>query len=142
MKGAELQMNDLFTISDVAKKTGLSTDTIRYYEKINLLPPAKRNENNNRQYVQLDIDRILFINHLKRTQMPLHTIQEYMKFSRAKNDEACKAILKEHQNQITIQLTNLQATLDIINYKITHFDRIKTGKVNKGTEMELHNEQK
>ncbi|MEM5664874.1 MerR family DNA-binding transcriptional regulator [Bacillus toyonensis] len=31
-------MNDIFTISDIAKKTGLSTDTIRYYEKINLLP--------------------------------------------------------------------------------------------------------
>ncbi|AXY09046.1 MULTISPECIES: MerR family transcriptional regulator [Bacillus] len=134
-------MNDIFTISDVAKKTGLSTDTIRYYEKINLLPPANRNGNNNRQYVQLDIDRILFINHLKRTQMPLNKIQEYMKFSREKNDEACKTILEEHQKQITIQLTNLQATLDIINYKITHFERIKTGKVNEGTEMDLHNEQ-
>ncbi|ANS48983.1 MerR family transcriptional regulator [Bacillus cereus] len=133
-------MNVIFTISDIAKKTGLSTDTIRYYEKINLLPPAKRNENNNRQYVQLDVDRILFINHLKRTQMPLHTIQKYMEFSRAKNDEACKAILEEHQKQIIIQLTDLQTTLDIINYKITHFERIKTGKVNEGTEMELQNE--
>ncbi|MED1093170.1 MerR family transcriptional regulator [Bacillus paramycoides] len=117
-------------MSDVAKKTGLSPDTIRYYEKISLLPPAKRNEDNNRQYVQLDIERILFINHLKRTQMPLNKIQKYMKFSLAKNDEACKAILEEHKNQITIQVTNLQATLDIINYKITHFQRIKTGKIN------------
>ncbi|MFP3670070.1 MerR family transcriptional regulator, partial [Priestia sp. SIMBA_032] len=65
-----------------------------------------------------------------------------MEFSRAKNDEACKAILEEHQKQITIQLTNLQATLDVINYKITHFERIKTGKINEGTEMELQNEQK
>lgn len=130
VKGEQSQMNDIFTISDVAKKTGLSQDTIRYYEKINLLPPPKRKEsNNNRQYVQLDIDRILFINHLKRTQMPLKKIQEYVKFSLAKNDEACKAILEEHKNQITIQVTNLQATLDIINYKITHFQRIKTGKV-------------
>jgi len=77
-------MNDIFKISDIAKKTGLSTDTIRYYEKINLLPPANRNGNNNRQYVQLDIDRILFINHLKRTQIPLHTIQKYMEFSRTR----------------------------------------------------------
>ncbi|WP_394141685.1 MerR family transcriptional regulator [Cytobacillus oceanisediminis] len=123
-------MKDIFTISDVANITGLSQDTIRYYEKINLLPPPKRKEeNNNRQYVQLDIDRILFINHLKRTQMPLKKIQEYVKFSLAKNDEACKAILEEHKNQITIQVTNLQATLDIINYKITHFQRIKTGEV-------------
>ncbi|MGE1126035.1 hypothetical protein [Bacillus wiedmannii] len=34
--------------------------------------------------MQLDIDRILFINHLKRTQMPLHTIQKHMKSSRAR----------------------------------------------------------
>lgn len=45
------------------------------------------------------------------------------------HDEACKAILEERKNQITIQVTNLQATLDIINYKITHFQRIKTGKI-------------
>ncbi|WP_138186340.1 MerR family transcriptional regulator [Paenibacillus alvei] len=120
-------MNDTFTISDVAKKTGLSQDTIRYYEKINLLPPAKRKANN-RQYVQLDIDRILFINHLKRTQMPLKKIKEYMKFSLDKNDEACKGILEEHKKQIAKQVTELQDTLDIINYKITHFQRIKTGK--------------
>lgn len=74
--------------------------------------------------------------------MPLNKIQKYMNFSREKNDEACKAILEEHQKQITIQLTNLQATLDVINYKITHFERIKTGKSNEGTEMELQNEQK
>ena len=123
-------MNETFSISDVANKTGLRQDTIRYYEKIHLLPPAKRNENNKRQYVQLDIDRILFINHLKRTQMPFKKIQEYMKFSLAKNDEACKRILEEHKNQITNQLTDLHATLDIINYKITNFQRVKTGKVN------------
>ncbi|MED2791055.1 MULTISPECIES: MerR family DNA-binding transcriptional regulator [Bacillus cereus group] len=57
MKGARLQINVIFTISDVIKQTGLSTDTIGYCEKINLLPPATRNENN-RQYVQF-IDRIL-----------------------------------------------------------------------------------
>lgn len=92
-------MNDIFTISDVAKKTGLSTDTIRYYEKINLLPPANRNGNNNRQYVQLDIDRILFINHLKRTQMPLNKIQEYMKFSREKTMKLAKQYLRNIKNK-------------------------------------------
>ncbi|WP_411469563.1 MerR family transcriptional regulator [Bacillus thuringiensis] len=77
-------MSCIFKISDFTKKNGLSTDTIRYYEKINLLPPANRNGNNNRHYVQIDINRILFINYLKRTQMPLHTIQIYMEFSRAR----------------------------------------------------------
>ncbi|WP_269433128.1 MerR family DNA-binding protein [Paenibacillus sp. E194] len=71
---------------------------------------------------------LLFINHLKRTQMPLKNIQEYMKYSLDKNDEACKRILEEHKKQITKQVTELQDTLDIINYKITHFRRIKTGK--------------
>lgn len=44
VKGEQSQMKDIFTISDVAKKTGLCQDTIRYYEKINLLPPPKRKE--------------------------------------------------------------------------------------------------
>jgi len=60
--------------------------------------------------------------------MPLKNIQEYMKCSLDKNDEACKRIFEEHKKQITEQVTELQDTLDIINYKITHFQRIKTGK--------------
>lgn len=50
--------------------------------------------------------------------MPLKKIQEYMKYSIDKNDEACKAILEEHEKQITKQVTELQETLDIIKLPI------------------------
>jgi MerR family transcriptional regulator, aldehyde-responsive regulator len=50
--------------------------------------------------------------------MPLKNIQEYMKYSLDKNDEACKRILEEHKKQITKQVTELQDTLDIIKSPI------------------------
>lgn len=97
-------MNDIFTISDVAKKTGLSQDTIRYYEKIKLLPPAKRNEHNKRQYIQMDIDRILFINHLKRTQMPLKQIREYENSHKLKMMKLAKQYLKSIKSKSQLKL--------------------------------------
>jgi DNA-binding transcriptional MerR regulator len=43
-------MEPTFSIAEISKRTGLSYDTIRYYEKIGLLPPAKRKENGQREY--------------------------------------------------------------------------------------------
>ncbi|NHN33438.1 MerR family transcriptional regulator [Paenibacillus agricola] len=47
-------------------------------EKIGLLPPVKRKENGQKEYDKLDLDRFIFITHLKRTNMPLKEIERYM----------------------------------------------------------------
>jgi DNA-binding transcriptional MerR regulator len=123
-----LKIEQTFTIAEISKKTGLSQDTFRYYEKINILPSPKRSRNGQREYVRLDLDRALFVTHLKRTHMPLKKIQEYMKNSFEKNDDQCYNMLDEHKNKIEAQITEMLATLDILNYKLNHFQEIKTGK--------------
>ncbi|MEK3916633.1 MerR family DNA-binding transcriptional regulator [Paenibacillus sp. FSL H7-0331] len=54
-----MKIEQPFTIAEISLKTGLSQDTFRYYEKINLLPSPKRSRNGQREYVQLDLDRAL-----------------------------------------------------------------------------------
>ena len=54
-------MESTFSIAELSKRTGLSYDTIRYYEKIGLMPPAKRTGNGQRRYDKLDLDRFIFV---------------------------------------------------------------------------------
>lgn len=67
-----------YTIGTFSAKVGLSIDTLRYYEKENLILP-KRNEINRRIYDDSDITWINFIKKLKQTGMPIKDIQQYAK---------------------------------------------------------------
>ena len=69
----------MFTISEVAQKSGMSAYTLRYYEKIGLLPPSKRKNGGQRFYTETDIHFITFIKSLKQTGMSLEDINEFVK---------------------------------------------------------------
>jgi DNA-binding transcriptional MerR regulator len=97
-------MEPTFSIAEISKKTGLSYDTIRYYEKIGLLPPVKRKENGQKEYEKLHLDCFIFITRLKRTHMPLKEIERYMTLASAQNYESCYSVLNEHKLKIESQL--------------------------------------
>ncbi|WP_460754154.1 MerR family transcriptional regulator [Marinomonas epiphytica] len=95
--------------------TGLSSHTLRYYEKIGLLKNIGRNSNGHRVYTSKDIDWVSFIVRLKETGMPLESILEYALLreagpetvqSRQELLEAHKETIKKH---IDSQLSHLSA---------------------------------
>jgi MerR family copper efflux transcriptional regulator len=51
----------VFTIGALAKATGISAPTVRYYEEIGLLPPARRTAGGQRSYDATDLGRLVFI---------------------------------------------------------------------------------
>ncbi|WP_052350653.1 MerR family transcriptional regulator [Paenibacillus gorillae] len=112
-------------IAEVSKNSGLSYDTIRYYEKIGLIPRAVRKENGQLEFDAIILDRLFFINCLKRTDMPLKEIQRYMNSVNKQESENCYEILKEHRRSIESQMNVINETLKIINYKIDNFERLK-----------------
>lgn len=59
----------LYSISKAAEKTSISSYTLRYYEKIGLLPPPKRKNSGRRFYTETDIQFMLFLKSLKETGM-------------------------------------------------------------------------
>lgn len=69
----------MFTISEVAQKSGMSPYTLRYYEKIGLLPSSNRKNGGQRFYTETDIHFIKFLKSLKQTCMPLEDIKEFVK---------------------------------------------------------------
>jgi len=62
-------------ISQLAKESGIASKTIRYYEDIALLPEAHRNDNGYREYVNSDVERLVFIRRCRELQIPLEQIK-------------------------------------------------------------------
>ena len=69
----------MLTIRDVAERTGLTAHTLRYYEKIGLLPSPDRKGGGVRVYAEGDVQYLQFLSSLKRTGMSLEEIGEFVK---------------------------------------------------------------
>ncbi|MFJ6209238.1 MerR family transcriptional regulator [Lysinibacillus sp. NPDC092081] len=68
----------LYSISKAAEMSGISPYTLRYYEKIGLLPPPKRQNGGRRFYTETDIRFLLFLKSLKETGMSLEDVNEFI----------------------------------------------------------------
>lgn len=69
----------LYRIGDVTKKIGLSADTLRYYEKIKLLPKVSRSASGTREYDDKDISRLKFIQRAQKMNFSLAEISDLLK---------------------------------------------------------------
>ncbi|MNW40982.1 Mercuric resistance operon regulatory protein [compost metagenome] len=110
-----------FTIKQAAEQTGISEDTIRYYEKIALLPRADRKDNGHRVYRKENINTIQLISCLKKTGMPLEEIRPFLAVS-ADTDPAeypeLVEHLRSHRENIVSQIASLQQVVDFIDMKL------------------------
>ncbi|MCK8486745.1 MerR family transcriptional regulator [Paenibacillus sp. MBLB2552] len=110
-----------FSIKQVAERTGITVDTLRYYEKIALLPRAKRKENGHRVYHQEDLDTIRLVNCLKKTGMPLEEMRPFLKVSiDADMGDYPELVEKmvQHRADIVEQIASLQQVVDFIDLKL------------------------
>ncbi|MCA1293662.1 MerR family transcriptional regulator [Paenibacillus sp. alder61] len=110
-----------FTIKQTAEQTGMTEDTIRYYEKIALLPRAERKDNGHRIYRQEDIHTLRLIACLKKTGMPLEEMRPFLAVS-ADTDPGeypeLVELLKSHRENISRQIAALQQVVDFIDLKL------------------------
>ncbi|NIK77178.1 DNA-binding transcriptional MerR regulator [Paenibacillus castaneae] len=113
---------ELYSIKETSEKTGLSEDTIRYYEKIELLPRAKRKGNTHRVYRSEDLFMMKIITCLKKTGMSLDEIRPYMNLSSFNDDLTASPelyeLLQEHKKKIENQMASLQQIMDLIDSKL------------------------
>ena len=116
-----------FTIQEAAEKTGLTVHTLRYYERIGLVMPVGRAANGHRRYSQQDINIIQTLNCWLRTGMSLVDIQHYVRLIQEGDSTAGerRAILEAHRQTVVSQMEELQATLQLIDYKIENYTAIE-----------------
>lgn len=108
------------TIQQAAEVTGLSIHTLRYYERIALLDPVARAANGHRRYHKQDIDRLVFLNNLRLTGMPLEQMKRYALLHRQGEGGIAErvAILAAHREAVARRIEALREMLDVIDYKI------------------------
>ena len=115
----------MYHIQEFAALTGLSADTLRYYEKEGLLAPA-RDGNGYRIYSERDAAWLAFILRLKETNMPLAQIKEFARL-RAEGEAtlaARYALLLAHQQALATQLARLVDHQAHLAEKLRHYEAL------------------
>lgn len=124
------------TIAEVSKQYNISADTLRYYERIGLIPPVNRNKNGIRDYTDEDCKWVDFIKCIRSAGLPIEVLIEYVTLFRQGNStiEARKEILIEQRGILEEKINFMTATLERLNYKIDNYDTIILSAENRLTE--------
>jgi DNA-binding transcriptional MerR regulator len=115
-------METEFSIQQVAQRTGLSIDTLRYYERIGLLEPVNRASSGHRRYGQRDLEWIGLLIDLKETGMPLAEMLRFAQLRRQGDATASERlqILEQHQRNLEQQMQKLEQHRSALQQKIAH----------------------
>jgi DNA-binding transcriptional MerR regulator len=110
-------------IGELARRSGLSAHTIRYYERIGLLPHADRNQSGQRDYDASILSWIEFLDRLKTTGMPIREMLRYaaLRERGASTEEERRLLLEQHRERVRARVAELQACLLVLDTKIAGY---------------------
>jgi len=109
-------------IGELAKRSGLSAHTIRYYERIGLLPYAVRDQSRRRDYDTSILTWIEFLGRLKSTGMPIRDMLRYAELREKGGTEAQRReVLERHRHRVGAHVAELQACLLILDAKVAGY---------------------
>lgn len=111
-------------IAEVSAQYGLSSDTLRYYERVGLIPTVNRNESGVRDYNEIDLRRVEFIKCMRSAGLPIEVLIDYVALVQQgdKTIAARKEMLVEQRDLLVARMNEMQKTLDILNYKIEVYE--------------------
>lgn len=113
------------TIAEVSEKYNISQDTLRYYERIGLIPRVNRNKSGIRDYTEEDCRWIEFIKCMRSAGLSIEVLIEYVQLVQQGDStiEARKELLIEQRNQLIRKIEEMQKTLERLNYKISVYEQ-------------------
>jgi DNA-binding transcriptional MerR regulator len=125
MTSAQPLPEETLTITEVAARTGLSTDTLRYYEKAGLIDRVGRSTGGRRRYAAADLDWIAFLLRLRDTGMSIADMQRFAELRRGGDVTMADrlALLREHRTQLAERIRRLEANGGALDEKITHYEK-------------------
>jgi DNA-binding transcriptional MerR regulator len=115
------------TIQQVAQQTGLSIDTLRYYERIGLLEPVGRAQNGHRRYTQHDLSWIDLLMRLRDTGMPRAQMVRFAELRRQGSATLTerRLMLEQHQHSLQQHMQELEQHLATLQHKITRLKELE-----------------
>lgn len=118
------------SIGEVAKASGLTEDTLRYYERIGLTPFVERASSGHRRYSEDDLQWLAFVTNMRKTGMSIDTLQRYAELvRRMDNGEDTKAekraLLVAHAQSVREKIKELETCLEVVDHKLARLDAQK-----------------
>lgn len=112
------------TIAQVAKKYNISADTLRYYERIGLLPSVRRNKSGIRDFSDEDCNWVEFIICMRSAGLSIEVLTEYISLYQQGEStlEARRELLIEQRINLLKRMEDMNRTLERLNYKIEKYD--------------------
>ncbi len=113
------------TITEVSKKYGLTPDTLRYYERIGLIPPVPRTKGGVRDYDENSCGWVELMKCMRCAGVQIEALIEYVALSRQGDSTVAdrKALLMEQRDQMVARMAEMQRSLDRLNAKIDGYEQ-------------------
>jgi len=117
---------DKLTILEVAKVTGLTAHTLRYYERIGLIHPINREQNTRRCYTADDVGWIDFLLKLRAIGMSIKDMQQYAELQRQGDSTLPERVemLKALRDKVESHIDEMNQHLKLIYYKIDYYQKV------------------
>ncbi|MFD3574816.1 MerR family transcriptional regulator [Streptomyces sp. NPDC058644] len=114
---------DHYTISEVVAFIGLTAHTLRWYERIGLMPHIDRSHTGQRRYRNRDLDWLTFVGKLRLTGMPVADMVRYAELVREGDHTFAERheLLEQTRRDVRTRITELQDTLAVLDYKINFY---------------------
>lgn len=112
------------TIGEVSKKYDISIETLRYYERIGLIPKVHRKKNGIRDFTQTDCEWVYFIKCMRTAGLSIEILLEYVSlFNQGEETvETRKALLIEQRAKLLERIEEMQSILKRLDNKIEHYE--------------------
>lgn len=120
-------MESHLTINDVAKRTGLTAHTLRYYERAGLIAPVARAAGGQRRYAASDMEWIGFLLRLRETRMPIGQMQAFARL-RGQGEASTaqrRQMLQAHLLDVQVAIAAMQQSAQVLQAKIAHYEAIE-----------------
>ncbi|MCY0918265.1 MerR family transcriptional regulator [Streptomyces sp. NPDC059999] len=109
-----------YTISEVEARTGLTQHTLRWYERIGLMPHVDRSHSGQRRFTDKDLDWLAFVGKLRATGMSVADMVRYAELVRegAHTVDQRRELLERTRHEVRSRITELTDALGVLDYKI------------------------
>lgn len=120
------------TIKEVSEKYGITQDTLRYYERVGMIPSVSRTAGGMRDYQESDLGWVELAICMRNAGLPVEAMIEYVQlYQKGDSTLAARlALLEDQRNVLLEQQKKTQETIDRLEYKISRYKKaLKTGKL-------------
>lgn len=114
------------TIAETSRKYGLSPDTLRYYERIGLIPPVPRTKSGIRDYDEESCNWIELMKCMRAAGVQIEALVQYVALVRQGDEtlEARRELLARQRDQLATRMADMQRSLDRLDEKLNYHDRL------------------